>query len=86
MENKEGRIHMIGDGSRAVFVFGNRYAPDVFEGRVPDHLPRKSICWRSGIVGTMTSKNTSRKDPAWLCFLASLSTPAIILLFGQRKL
>lgn len=64
LENKEGRIHMIGDGSRAVFVFGNRYAPDVFEGHVPDHLPREiDLLARSGIVGTMTSKNASRKDP-----------------------
>ncbi len=26
LENKEGRIHMINDGTRAVFVYGNRYA------------------------------------------------------------
>ena len=36
LENKNGRIHVINDGSKGVFVFGNRYAPDHFEGYVPD--------------------------------------------------
>ncbi|MHC4481319.1 MAG: hypothetical protein ACYS1C_10185, partial [Planctomycetota bacterium] len=40
LENKQGRIHTISDGSRAVFVFGNRYAPDAYEGTIPDELPR----------------------------------------------
>ena len=28
LENASGRIHMIHNGTRAIFVFGNRYAPD----------------------------------------------------------
>ena len=45
LENKEGRIHMIGDGSRAVFVYGNRYAPDAFEGLIPKATCVRSTCW-----------------------------------------
>jgi len=36
LENAYGRIHMIYDGTKAIFVFGNRYAPDFFEGLVPE--------------------------------------------------
>lgn len=64
LENKQGRIHMINDGTRAVFVFGNRYAPDAFEGLVPDHETRQvDLLARSGLVGIMREKNTATKDP-----------------------
>ena len=65
LENKEGRIHMITDNSRALFVFGNRYAPDYFEGMVPDGIcPRQvDLLARSGVVGVMTQKNSAVKDP-----------------------
>ena len=36
LENISGRIHAIHDGKRAIFVFGNRYAPDYYEGFVPE--------------------------------------------------
>ena len=64
LENKEGRIHMINDGARAVFVFGNRYAPDAFEGIIPDQPVREvDLLARSGVVGVMREKNTATKDP-----------------------
>lgn len=64
LENKEGRIHLINDGSRAVFVYGNRYAPDYYEGIVPNYNPSEvDLLARSGMVGVMREKNASVKDP-----------------------
>lgn len=64
LENRYGRIHEISDGSRAVFVFGNRYAPDAFEGLVPDEWSREAdLIARSGVIGKMRVKNTATKDP-----------------------
>ncbi len=64
LENKEGRLHTIGDGSRAVFVFGNRYAPHYYEGLVPPDIKIDvDLLARSGIVGIMRSKNSNIKDP-----------------------
>ena len=64
LENKEGRIHMINDGTRAVFVYGNRYAPDAFEGLIPEQESRHvDLLARSGVVGIMREKNTATKDP-----------------------
>ncbi|MDE0406783.1 MAG: hypothetical protein OXN81_02900 [Alphaproteobacteria bacterium] len=64
LENRHGRIHMIADGSRAVFVFGARYAPDAFEGRVPERRVREAdLLARSGIVGLVRTKNSLVKDP-----------------------
>jgi hypothetical protein len=64
LENKEGRIHAINTGSRAVFVFGNRYAPDHYEGLVPTE-PRREVDMlaRSGVVGEVRRKNANIKDP-----------------------
>ena len=64
LENKSGRLHVIHDGSRGVFVFGNRYAPDHYEGVVPDR-PKSEVdlLSRSGVVGTVLCKNSSLKDP-----------------------
>lgn len=64
LENKEGRIHLINDGSRAVFIYGNRYAPDAFEGLIPDHrMQHVDLLARSGVVGIMREKSTATKDP-----------------------
>ena len=35
LENSSGRIHTIHNGTKALFVFGNRYAPDHYEGILP---------------------------------------------------
>jgi len=64
LENKQGRIHVVGDGTRSVFVFGNRYAPDAFEGIVPETARGEvDLLARSGLVGHMREKNTATKDP-----------------------
>ena len=64
LENKHGRIHAVTDGSRAVFVYGNRYAPDAFEGVVPERFEREAdLIARSGVIGRMRVRNSATKDP-----------------------
>ncbi len=64
IENKSGRIHKLNDGSKAVFVFGNRYAPDYYEGFVPTEMKTEvDMIARSGVVGLVTTKNSAIKDP-----------------------
>jgi hypothetical protein len=64
LENKEGRIHAIYDGSGAVFVLGNRYAPDYYEGLIPEQLPNQlDILARSGLVGQVHCKSALIGDP-----------------------
>ncbi len=59
LENAYGRIHMINDGTKAVFVFGTRYAPDFYEGIVPDEIAEEiDLLARSGIVGVVKTKNS----------------------------
>ena len=41
LENKSGRIHRLNEGSTAIFVFGNRYAPDFYEGVIPTTMTNK---------------------------------------------
>lgn len=63
LENVSGRIHMIHHGTKAIFVFGNRYAPDYYEGLVPDELTEEvDLLARSGIVGIVKTKNSMIKD------------------------
>lgn len=59
LENSEGRIHTIHPGTRAAFVFGNRYAPDYYEGVIPETTDFKYIdlLARSGVVGVVLSKS-----------------------------
>jgi len=64
LENKQGRIHVVNDGTHAVFVFGSRYAPDYFEGFVPPEFPDElDLLSRSGMIGTVECKNARVKDP-----------------------
>jgi len=64
LENKQGRIRMINDGTRGLFVYGNRYAPAAFEGVIPEKPgPEVDLLARSGVVGVMREKNTATKDP-----------------------
>jgi hypothetical protein len=64
LENKSGRLHNINDGSRAIFVYGNRYAPDHYEGVVPERpAVEVDLRARSGVVGDMRQKNSALKDP-----------------------
>ncbi|WP_109832594.1 hypothetical protein [Reichenbachiella versicolor] len=58
LENGEGRIHTIHPGTKAVFVLGNRYAPDYYEGLIPNSLNVEiDLLARSGVIGTVLSKS-----------------------------
>lgn len=59
LENSQGRIHTIHPGSKAIFVFGNRYAPDYYEGLIPENtdFERLDLLARSGVVGKVLSKS-----------------------------
>lgn len=58
LESTSARIHTIHDRTRAVFVFGNRYAPDHYEGLVPDRaVSTVDLLARSGLIGNMTHHN-----------------------------
>jgi len=64
LENASGRIHMIHDGTKAIFVFGNRYAPDYYEGLIPEEMTEEvDLLARSGMIGTAKTKNSLIKDP-----------------------
>ena len=64
MENAFGRIHMIHDGTKAIFVFGNRYAPDFYEGLIPEQMiDEVDLIARSGVIGIVKTKNSLIKDP-----------------------
>jgi len=64
LENSSGRIHMIYDGTKAIFVFANRYAPDFYEGLMPDEIREQvDLLSQSGIIGIVKTKNSMIKDP-----------------------
>ena len=64
LENVSGRIHMIHHGTYAIFVFGNRYAPDYYEGLVPEEMkPEVDLLARSGMVGVVRTRSSRVKDP-----------------------
>jgi hypothetical protein len=55
---------MVNDSSKGIFVFGNRYAPDYYEGLVPEAMTEEvDLLARSGMVGTVKTKNSLIKDP-----------------------
>lgn len=65
LENVSGRIHTIHNGTKAIFVFANRYAPDYYEGLIPDSLETEiDLLSRSGIIGLVKTKNSLIKDPS----------------------
>ena len=64
LENRSGRKHELHVGSRAVFVFGNRYAPSYHEGHVPrQFLPTVDLLSQSGMVGVSSSRNSNLPEP-----------------------
>ncbi|MDY6838409.1 MAG: hypothetical protein SWH78_10575 [Thermodesulfobacteriota bacterium] len=64
LENAFGRIHTIHNGTKGIFVFGNRYAPDHYEGIIPDRMRHKvDLLARSGMIGIVKTKNAMIKDP-----------------------
>jgi hypothetical protein len=64
LENVSGRIHAIHNGTKAIFVFGHRYAPDYYEGFVPQSsCSQADLLARSGVIGVVKTKKTLIKDP-----------------------
>ncbi len=64
LESRSARIHTIHDRTRAVFVFGNRYAPDHYEGLVPQAIgDTVDMLARSGLVGEMKCQNELIRSP-----------------------
>lgn len=64
LESASGRIHIIHDKSRAIFVFGNRYAPDYYESDIPESYQDEcDMVARSGIIGRVNLKNAMIGDP-----------------------
>jgi len=64
LESTTARIHTIHDRTRAVFVFGARYAPDHFEGVVPAApVVEVDLLARSGVVGQMRHQNEQISVP-----------------------
>ncbi len=58
IESRSARLHTINIGTRAIFVYGNRYAPDQFEGLVPDKFnDYVDLFSRGGVVGKVVSQN-----------------------------
>ena len=75
LENVSGRIHMIHNGSRAIFIYGNRYAPDYYEGLVPEvNRLEVDLLARSGIIGEVKTKNAMVKDPTRVQILGYVCT------------
>ncbi|MFT5052887.1 MAG: hypothetical protein ACI8QZ_004325 [Chlamydiales bacterium] len=76
LENRSGRLHVLNDGSKAVFVYGNRYAPDHYEGLVPDRPSAEvDLLSRSGVIGQVASKNSILKDPTRVRVLGYVLDP-----------
>lgn len=64
LQDGQGHMHPIGCGSLAVLVYGTRYAPDFFEGRVPDRpVHEADLLSRSGVVGLLRTRNDIVRDP-----------------------
>jgi hypothetical protein len=64
LESRSARIHTIHDRTRAVFVFGNRYAPDHYEGLVPQAIgDTVDLLARGGLVGEMKCQNELISSP-----------------------
>jgi hypothetical protein len=75
LENVSGRIHVVHNGSKAIFIYGHRYAPDYYEGFVPeDNSKEVDLLARSGIIGKIKTKNTLIKDPTRVRVLGYVCT------------
>ena len=74
LENASGRIHMVHNGTRAVFVYGNRYAPDYYEGLLPKEIRGEvDLLARSGLIGLVKTKSSIVKDPTRIKILGYVS-------------
>lgn len=64
LESVSSRLHALNDRTRAIFVFGNRYAPDYYEGFTPPEWQDEvDLIAQSGIVGNAVHRNDRIADP-----------------------
>jgi hypothetical protein len=64
LENKSGRIHAIYKGTNIIAIFGNRYAPNYYEGVIPKNITGEvDLLARSGVIGLVLTKNDQVIDP-----------------------
>lgn len=76
LENRFGRIHKISLGSRALFVFGNRYSPDHYEGIVPEQFAADvDLLARSGVIGQVRHRNTVLQEATRIRLLGYVVDP-----------
>ena len=77
LENKSARIHKINTGTRAVFVFGNRYAPDYYEATIPSKIVKEAdLSARSGVIAHVNCKNDRVMDPTKIKILGHVCDSA----------
>lgn len=73
LENRYGRIHQINEGTKAIFVYGNRYAPDYYEGLLPlVETPNVDLLARSGVIGVVQNKNAVIAEPTQITILGNV--------------
>jgi hypothetical protein len=64
LESKSARIHTIYEGTHAVYVVGNRYAPDQYEGLAPEvYVDVMDQMSTGGVVSELITKNESISAP-----------------------
>lgn len=76
LENGQGRIHLIHTKSKAIFVFGNRYAPDCYEGILAEENTKTvDLLARSGVIGQVISKSAKAISPTKVNILGYVCDP-----------
>lgn len=66
LESPASRKATLFAGDEVVVVYGNRYAPDQFEARVPDDIGPCALAAAGGIAARVTTKNVRMKDATTL--------------------
>src|SRR5580658_10392986 len=72
LETEQERRLRLYEGDRLIGVFGNRYATDVYEGRVLE-LKRLHLLTASGLIGTVVSRHHDVGRPTAVAFVGYLT-------------
>ncbi len=72
IETADDRRLRLYEGDRVICVFGDRYATDVYEGRVDD-LSKLHLLTGSGLIGTVTARHRDVDHPTGVTFLGWLA-------------